>query len=152
MSSNPDRTVDVADRGYLQRWWTMALSSWRYEIAMFLAVNTSFLVLFDTFSADRDTGRIAPMRPGPPRLDSRRRLMDLNGFEYVIDSGACDGPRRHTPVVVHSHVGHFERRRAIRQSYTRTVLDRLGFRHVFMVGLPSSGNGVDDRSNIIYLY
>ncbi|XP_026804998.1 beta-1,3-galactosyltransferase 5-like [Rhopalosiphum maidis] len=123
----------------------MAPSSWRYEIAMFLAVNTSFLVLFDTFSADRNTGRSAPMRPGPPRLDSRQRLMDLNGFEYVIDSGACDGPRRHTPVVVHSHVGHFERRRAIRQSYPRTVLDRLGFRHVFMVGLPSSGNRVDDR-------
>ncbi|XP_008184332.1 beta-1,3-galactosyltransferase 5 [Acyrthosiphon pisum] len=122
--------------------------SWRYEIFMFLAVSTSFLVLFDAFSADRDTRRSAPMRPGPsPMLttsttDGRRRrpLLDLNGFEYVIDSGACEGPRRHTPIVVHSHVGHFERRRAIRQSYPRTVLDRLGFRHVFMVGLPSSGD------------
>lgn len=118
--------------------------SWRYEIVMFLAVNTSFLVLFDAFSADRDTRRSAPVRPGPsPMLTGGRRrpLLDLNGFEYVVDSGACDGPRRHTPIVVHSYVGHFERRRAIRRSYPRTVLDRLGFRHVFMVGLPSSGDG-----------
>ncbi|XP_027836757.2 beta-1,3-galactosyltransferase 5-like [Aphis gossypii] len=125
----------------------MAPSSWKVEIAVFLAVNTSFLVLFDAFSADRNTsGRSAPMRPGPSRLDDgRQRLMNLNGFEYVVDSGACDGPRRLTPVLVHSHVDHFERRRAIRQSYRRTELDRLGFRHVFMVGLPSSGDVATDR-------
>lgn len=104
---------------------------------MFLAVNTSFLVLFDAFSADRDTRRSAPMPAGV----RWRPLLDLDGFEYVVDSGACDEPRCHTPIVVHSHVGHFERRQAIRQSYPRTVLDRLGFRHVFMVGLPSSGDG-----------
>uniref|UniRef100_A0A2H8TFR9 Hexosyltransferase n=1 Tax=Melanaphis sacchari TaxID=742174 RepID=A0A2H8TFR9_9HEMI len=125
----------------------MAPSTWRYEIALFLAVNTSFLVLFDAFSADRGiTGRSAPTRAGPPRHNGRRRLMDLDGFEYVVDSGACDGPGRRTPVLVHSHVGHFERRRAIRQSYPRPVLDRLGFRHVFMVGLPSSGDDAGDRA------
>jgi len=122
-------------------------SSWRYEnIFMFLAVNTSFLVLFNAFSADRDITRRSapPMRPGPsPMLTGGRRrlLLDLDDFEYVVDSDVCGGPRSHTPIVVHSHVGHFERRRAIRQSYPRTVLGRLGFRHVFMVGLPSSGDG-----------
>lgn len=118
---------------------------------LFLIVNVSFLVLFEIFSVDHSNDS-APgyfRMPPPPtpkffvddsartRPKQRRRLIDLDDFRYVTDSNACECQHsRCTPILVHSHAGHFDRRLAIRRSYPRPVLDRLGFRYVFMIGLP----------------
>lgn len=61
-----------------------------------------------------------------------------------MDSDVCGGDEPRTPILVHSHAGHFEHRLAIRRSYPRPVLDGLGFRHVFLVGRPDEA-GVQER-------
>lgn len=60
--------------------------------------------------------------------------MNLENFKYVINSDVCESLHR-TPIIVHSFIKHFDFRFALRQSYSQTVLDSLGFRYVFMVGL-----------------
>lgn len=106
-----------------------------------ILVNTLFFVVYKIFSADYnryDVVVIGPNYPSPKsffNISSRRHLIDLNDFRYVLDSDVCES--RCTPILVHSHVGHFERRRAIRRSYPQTVLDQLGLRYVFMTGLPA---------------
>lgn len=115
---------------------------WRNEILIFLFVNVLFVALFNIFSADYGTGGgFRYSRPKPFFDHTHRRLIDFNGFKYVIDSAVCESScssRDCTPILVHSHVGHFEFRRAIRRSYPQTVLDALGFRYIFMTGLPNT--------------
>lgn len=105
------------------------------RILSLLFVNTAlFFVLFYAFSADPPRRRAVEPRPFFDGM--RRRLLDLRDFRYVIDGGGGNACGPGTPILVHSHAAHFDRRQAIRLSYPRTVLDRLGFRHVFMIGLP----------------
>lgn len=113
----------------------------RTGILVLLCVNTTmFFVLFQAFSPDRG-GRPRAFEPRPfsERGTPRRGLLDLRDFQYVIDGGAdACGPG--TPILVHSHAAHFERRQALRRSYPRAVLDRLGLRHVFLTGLPDDAD------------
>lgn len=123
----------------------------RNAVLALLFVNTSlFFVLFHALSPD---GGGDSRRPPKPFFDrgTRRRLLDLADFRYVIDSDVCGGnvttAAPHTPILVHSHASHFEYRRAIRRSYPPAVLDRLGLlRHVFMTGLP---DGPDAQARLV---
>lgn len=74
-----------------------------------------------------------------PFFDHTQSLLDLKNFQYIINSDACKS-QRHTPILVHSYIGHFEYRRAIRQSYPQIILHQLGFHYVFMVGLSNSSD------------
>lgn len=108
-------------------------------LVLLLVVNGSFIALFNAFSATTDH------RAKPKPFFGGRRLMDLNRFQYIIDSDACEPAHRcDTPILVHSYVGHFEIRQAIRQSYSQTIMSTLGLCHVFMIGLPYTGDRVDD--------
>lgn len=107
------------------------------EILILFIVIALFMMLFEMFSTDSNTGHEGSfVRPKPFFDSARQRLLDLNDFRYVIDSNACD--TQCTPIIVHSYIGHFEYRRAIRLSYPQTVLDQLGFRYVFMTGMSDS--------------
>lgn len=113
------------------------MALWRPEILIIFIVNTLFIILFKIFSNDSDTTyRESFARPKPFFDGTRQRLLDLNDFRYITDSNVCDTPC--TPILVHSYVGHFEFRRAIRLSYPQIVLDQLGFRYVFMTGMSDS--------------
>lgn len=115
------------------------MASWRYEVLLlFLFVNTSFLMIFNQFTKDSDRSQTTARHPKPYFGSASRRLLDFNDFGYVINSDACES--RYTPILVHSYVGHFENRRAMRRSYPRSVLNLLGFRYVFMTGLPNSSD------------
>lgn len=114
------------------------MALWRNEIFIFLFVISLFIVFFNIFSTNNNT-YYRPIRPMPFFDHTLQKLLDLKNFKYIIDSDACES-RRYTPILVHSYIGHFEFRHAIRHSYPQTVLDRLGFRYVFMVGLSNSSS------------
>lgn len=116
------------------------MALWRYKILIFLFVNTFIVVLFNLFSTSHNTYHA--VRP-KPFYGHTPGLMDLKNFKYVINSDACESLHR-TPIIVHSYIEHFDFRFALRQSYSQTVLDSLGFRYVFMVGL-SNINDVQSR-------
>lgn len=128
-----------------------AAAFWRNEriFLALLVVNTlSFFALFDAFSSgSRWSYRraAAARRPRPEPAAFFDRLLDLNDFRYVIDSGVCSDGGEYTPILVHSRVDHFESREAIRRAYPRAVLDRLGFRYVFLTGLDNGSPGVQGR-------
>ncbi|VVC31794.1 Glycosyl transferase, family 31 [Cinara cedri] len=112
---------------------------WKNEILIFLFANTLFVTLFNILSTDHNSSYSHRfVRPKPFFDHTHRHLINFNGFKYVIDNDVCKSCFNCTPILVHSYVGHFEFRRAIRRSYPQTVLDALGFRYVFMTGLPNS--------------
>lgn len=103
-----------------------------------ILINTLFIVVYIIVSTHYNRYDVPGKNHQPkPFFDvvSHSRLIDLNNFRYVVNSDVCES--QCTPILVHSHVGHFERRQAIRRSYPQTVLGRLGLRYVFMTGLPA---------------
>lgn len=124
------------------------------NLVLFLIVNAFFLVFFEMFSVNRNNYSTSTyFRTLPPSTPgflidnvtwirtTWQRLIDLDDFRYVIDSNVCECQQSQcTPILVHSHAGHFDQRQNIRQSYSRAVLDQFGLRYVFLAGLPDNAD------------
>ncbi|XP_025419185.1 beta-1,3-galactosyltransferase 5-like [Sipha flava] len=112
------------------------MALWRNKIIIFILISLLFVVLFNLLSTNQET-----YHDVKPKTFYRntRRLMNLKNFKYVINSDVCE-LLHPTPIIVHSYIGNFDFRLALRQSYSKTVLDSLGFRYVFMVGLSNSSD------------
>ncbi|XP_050532486.1 beta-1,3-galactosyltransferase 5-like [Daktulosphaira vitifoliae] len=98
-------------------------------VLLLLFISTfSFCVLFNYTSTLEETKIVHPK----PSVD---HLLNLYNFRYTINNNACNSLR---PILVHSHVEHFKIRSILRIAYPQSILEKLGFQYIFMVGTPRS--------------